>query len=228
MQVNDYLSLKIDKDQFCYFSQIVFFANEMFREESNFPFIICIFVLHCKNMTNRKPIHKENLSQVGFIKKAHGIKGEVLVVFENGMEEAVEEPDFILIEIDGLFVPFKVESFCWRGDGSVNLKLKYIETKEKARQYTSCKVALPNDWIKFENITFDPNHLIGYRIADQHIGDIGVIVAINDFGGNIVFSVNYKGNEVLVPFDDELLCSYNQETKTIVLNCPDGLFELNS
>ena len=178
-------------------------------------------------MQSRNPIQRSNFSEVGFIKKAHGIQGELLVVFENGMEEAIEEPAFVFVEVEGAPVPFFVEDLTWRSDGSVNFKLRYIDSKEKAQEYVGCKVAVDNDSLNLDKVTFDPNHLIGYTVVDQQIGIIGEIEVVNDFGGNMVFSVNYKGNEVLVPFDDDLLVSFDRETSTLVMNCPDGLLDLN-
>jgi 16S rRNA processing protein RimM len=179
-------------------------------------------------MQSRNPIQRNNLSEVGFIKKVHGIQGELLVVFENGMEEAIEGPAFVFVEVEGLPVPFFVEGSTWRRDGSVNFKLRYIDSKEKAQEYIGCKVAVDNDNLNLNKVTFDPNQLIGYTVVDQKIGIIGKIEVVNDFGGNMVFSVNYKGNEVLVPFDDDLLVSFNRETATLVMDCPDGLLDLNN
>lgn len=179
-------------------------------------------------MQYKRPIQKPNYTVAGFIKKVHGIQGELIIIFENGMEDAIEEPEFMFIEIEGLPVPFFVDDITWRSDGSANFKLKYVDSKEKAQEYIGCKIAFENINLDLENVVFDPNHLIGFMLVDQQIGALGKIEGINDFGGNIVFSINYKGNEVLIPFDDDLLISFDQENTTIVMNCPDGLLDLNS
>jgi 16S rRNA processing protein RimM len=59
------------------------------------------------------------------------------------------------------------------------------------------------------------------------MGKIGEIAVVEDFGGNIVFTVMMNGKEILIPFHDELLVEFNPKKKLIILDCPEGLLELN-
>ena len=44
-----------------------------------------------------------------------------------------------------------------------------------------------------------------------------VIEMVDDYSGNIVLTVNYKGTELLVPYNDELLIELNEVEKKIIV-----------
>ena len=58
------------------------------------------------------------------------------------------------------------------------------------------------------------------------MGDLGIINQVDDFSGNIVLTINFRGKEVLIPYNDDFLISVNEELKTILLKLPEGLFDL--
>lgn len=178
-------------------------------------------------MIKRKPIDKKNCISVGFIKKPHGIKGELLVVFESQLNDAIEDLDFLFFEIDGLLVPFFIEEMAWRSDESLIFKFKHINSKEKAQDFVGYKIFVDKEALLFSDADFDPHYLIGFDVSDKQFGAIGKIVEVNDYGGNVVFTVDYKNSEIMIPYNDDLLVSFDQANEQIVLNCPEGLFDLN-
>ena len=178
-------------------------------------------------MHKRKRINKDNCSEIGFLKKTHGIQGELLLVFSNGMEDAIAEPEYLFLEVDGLLVPFKVEELAWRGDNTASIRLGYIDSKEEAQPYAGCKVFADNDDLQVTEEHFNIHHLVGFTLIDRKIGTVGPIEEVNDFGGNLVLTVNYKGEEVMIPFNEELLDSFDYENSTLLLECPDGLFDVD-
>ena len=54
-------------------------------------------------------INKNDCVEVGYIQKPHGLKGEVILVFDKEFEETFEELEFLFIEVDGGLVPFFIE-----------------------------------------------------------------------------------------------------------------------
>lgn len=178
-------------------------------------------------MLERKPIDIKNCIDVGFIKKPHGIKGELLVVFNGGVNDSIEDLDFLFFEIDGLIVPYFIEEMTWRSDGSIVFKFNLINSKEKAQLFVGYKIFINKDDLIFDDNDFDPHYLINFKVVDSKLGFIGEINAINDFGGNIVFNVQYGNNEIMIPFNEDLLVSFDQDNSTLTLDCPEGLFDLN-
>ena len=59
----------------------------------------------------------------------------------------------------------------------------------------------------------------------RYYGAQGVIDHVDDYSGNIVFTVSYRGEELLIPFHEEMLVSYSESEGTLTLNLPDGLID---
>jgi 16S rRNA processing protein RimM len=66
---------------------------------------------------------------------------------------------------------------------------------------------------------------LGYTLFDVQFGEIGPIEAMDDFAGNIVLNVNCKGEELLIPYNDDILVALDEDKKQITLNLPDGLID---
>jgi 16S rRNA processing protein RimM len=175
----------------------------------------------------RKPVSKENCTEIGYVKKTHGVKGELQVFYQEGIEEILDDLEFIFFEYEGLLVPFFIDSIFSSGANSAVILFKTLDSKEKATEYAGCKLFIDTCLLLEEEASYSPQLLIGFTVSDVQIGKIGEISVIEDFGGNIVFTVLVKGKEILIPFHDELLVEFNPAKKLIVLDCPEGLLELN-
>jgi len=63
-------------------------------------------------------------------------------------------------------------------------------------------------------------------LIDKTLGNIGMITNVDDFAGNIVLTVLYKGEELLIPYNENLLVDSDESQKTITLQLPEGLIEI--
>lgn len=175
----------------------------------------------------RKPINLKNMIEVGYVKKTHGVQGELHIVVDEGLYETIDQLTYLFFEIDGLPVPFFIENFSTIGDGFAHVKFKNLDTKENANRYIGTKLLIGHQELEIDLSNVNTTLIIGFTIVDTKLGEIGKVVEVNDFGGNIVLSVNYSNQEVMIPFNEELIVSLNMETQTIEMDCPEGLFNLS-
>jgi len=172
-------------------------------------------------------IPKTDCEKIGFIRKTHGIHGEVVLEFEEQFEYSVEDAERFFIELDGLLVPFFIvdEGLRFRSGKAANIKFDWVDSEPYAKRLVGKEVYLYR-----EEIVYEPDeetlHLKGFHLVDETLGEIGVIEEVDDYAGNIVFTVNYKGNELLVPFNDDILIDVNEEKRTITLRLPEGLTDV--
>ena len=68
---------------------------------------------------------------------------------------------------------------------------------------------------------------MGYQLFDTKIGLIGSIEQVNDYAGNLIFQLTYKGQEILIPFNEDFLVRIDEKKQEIELECPQGIFDLN-
>lgn len=175
----------------------------------------------------RKSIHKEDCTLIGFVKKTHGVKGELQISYQEGIENIIDNLEYLFFEYEGLLVPFFIDYIYSSGPSSAIILFKTLDSKEKAAQFMGCKLFVDNSELESEEAIYSPQLLIGFTVYDTEKGKIGEIVEVEDFGGNIVFTVTFKRKKVLIPFHDELLVEFDPKEKKIVLDCPEGLLEMN-
>lgn len=168
------------------------------------------------------------LTEIGSFGKPHGIKGEISASLDfDGIE--LSEGDFVFAGIDGLDVPFRVLAVRTKGSGYL-LTLKGIDDEKSA-------ALLANKPLKMSDIELDDEasdqiyleDLIGYTVTD---GDqtVGKISGYDEpTADNPLFVVELpQGDTVLIPANDELICDIDFDRKTIEMDLPAGLIDLNS
>jgi 16S rRNA processing protein RimM len=172
-------------------------------------------------------IPKSECRQIGFIRKTHGVHGELVLEFEPAYEESVAEAGCFFIEIDGLLVPFFVseEGFRFKSAKTALIWFDEVKSEKYARRLMGSHVYLYKDEISELHIDNEAVPYLNYLMIDEKTGQTGTISEINDYAGNIVFTVNFSEKEVLIPFNTDLVVSVDDSVKNITLRLPEGLIE---
>ncbi len=173
-------------------------------------------------------IPKTDCENIGFFRKMHGIKGDLVLEFEPHFEFSVEKADHFFVELEGLLVPFFVKNggLRFRSANSAIVSLDWVDTEKYARRLIGNSVYLYQSEIVDEPEESLESQFENYLLIDKTIGKIGMINRVDDYAGNIVITVNYKGEEILIPYNDNLLVEVNESQKTIKLDLPEGLIEV--
>jgi len=88
----------------------------------------------------RRIVDKANCTEIGYVKKTHGVKGEVQIVFHDGLDEMIERLDYLFFEVEGLLVPFFIDSIFSIGPNSAILLFETLGNKEEATAFVGCKL----------------------------------------------------------------------------------------
>jgi len=173
-------------------------------------------------------IPKSDCEIIGFIKKTHGVHGEIVIDFDPVYEESLLEVNRLFIELDGLLVPFFLneDGLRFKSSKTAIINIEDVNSENFARRLVGCQVFLLEKEIINVEDNFSFSQLIGFLLFDNIQGEIGIINNVEDFSGNIVLTVNYQKNEILVPYNEEILCELDIDNKTIKLDLPNGLIEL--
>ena len=172
-------------------------------------------------------IPKTDCEKVGFFKKTHGVFGELVLEFEPQFEISVENADRFFVELDGLLVPFFVleDGFRFKTENSAIINFDGVDSEKYAKRMIGSSVFLfKNEIIVMPDELFD-SELVNYLLVDEKLGEIGNIDQVDNYSGNIVITVNYRGKELLVPFNEDLIISIEKQNKILKLRIPEGLIE---
>jgi len=174
-----------------------------------------------------KPIYPmikaEEVYKIGRLGKAHGVKGEVSFQFEDDIFDRVDA-DYLVLDIDGILVPFFMEEYRFRSDTVCLVKFKGVDTQQRAQELTGCDVFFPRALAEEGEEIPSLASLVGFDIVNVSDGrTIGNIAAIDDSTVNILFELE---DGMLIPANDDLIEVIDTEKQQIKMNLPSGLLEI--
>lgn len=172
-------------------------------------------------------INKDNCILLGMLTKPHGTRGFLQLRFSGLKAEDIKEWGLVFVEIDGLPVPFFVDSFQEKTNDLVILKIEGIDSETKAREFAGYPVYVMKDQVghKPQN-SKEISDFRDYRVIDLHLGFIGYAVEIIEVSTNQLLSVRTEEKEYLVPFHEDIIRDINDQEKVIRIEAPEGLFEI--
>ena len=174
-------------------------------------------------------IDKKDTVEIGKFQKTHAIKGELNAIL-NLPEEYVTDMHPLIVEMDGIMVPFYAESLRPKGATSYLIKLQGIDSQESAQEMVNGIIYAPRsivaDYLD-EDIMFDSD-LEGFKVIDLELGEIGKVERIDDATDNILLVVeSIEGNEIFIPFVEDFINEICEDDKIVKTVLPDGLIDLN-
>ena len=168
-------------------------------------------------------IKAEEVYKIGRLGKAHGVKGEVSFQFDDDIFDRVDA-DYLVLDIDGILVPFFMEEYRFRSDTVCLVKFKGVDTQQRAQELTGCDVFFPRALAEEGEEIPSLASLVGFDIVNVSDGrTIGNIAAIDDSTVNILFELE---DGMLIPANDELITDIDAEQRTIRMNIPEGLLDI--
>ena len=172
-------------------------------------------------------IRKEYCRLLGTLTKPHGTKGSVLLWLKDLKAEDIQERGTVFVEIDGLLVPFSIENFQEKSKDTAILKFEGINSESQVKEFAGDMVYILKDQVKRKrkSVTGLPQ-LSGYKVNDLHLGFIGIAGEIADITNNPLLQVCHEGREFLIPVHEDIILEINDKEKVIVVDAPEGLFEL--
>lgn len=177
-------------------------------------------------------ISKSDIIEIGKFRKTHALKGELNASLDVDAD-FVNDGNPLIVEMEGIPVPFYVESIRPKGSETFLVKLNGVDSGDEASAFVNKEIyALRSDLGKYYDA--DPEELIaeddliGSRIVDSVLGEIGVLKDIDTSTQNtLLVAENPGGKEFFIPYVDEFINDHDPETKIIHVSLPEGLLDIN-
>ncbi|MBR4238063.1 MAG: 16S rRNA processing protein RimM [Prevotella sp.] len=178
-------------------------------------------------------IKPQQVYPIGRIGKPHGVKGEMNFMFDDDVFDTTDS-DYIIIETEGILVPFFFEEYRFRNDNTAIIKLEGIDTQEQAREFTNCVVYFERS--KAENAEDETStflsqknrQIVGFTIVDAQTGkSIGTVKDIDGSTINVLLVIEDEDRQqMLIPANEDLIEGIDLQRQTITMRLPDGLLTL--
>ena len=168
-------------------------------------------------------IKQEEVYRIGRLGKAHGVKGEVSLQFDDDIFDRVDA-DYLVLEVDGILVPFFIEEYRFRSDSVALVKFEDVDTQQRASELTGCDVYFPRALADEEDGTPTLSFLVGFDLVEANGGKVvGRIAAIDDSTANLLFELE---DGTLIPANDDLINDIDMQQHVVRMDIPEGLLEL--
>lgn len=169
-------------------------------------------------------IRREEVYKIGKLGKTHGVKGEISFLFDDDVFDRTDA-DYLILDIDGILVPFFIEEYRFKSDANAIMKLEGVDTQEQARELTGCDVFFPRALAPSDDDAMSWAEIVGFAIIDAATGhEMGRIASVDDTTLNILFELE---DGTLIPAPEELITDVDRQAKTITIELPNGLLDIN-
>ena len=151
-------------------------------------------------------ISRDQLIEIGNINKPHGIAGEMSATFICGIDD-LQELSCIILDIEGIFVPFYIETIRPKNSDTALIKIDGVENEIQVKDFANKKIfALKDEVEEIESDENDAYYFIGFSILDKKAGKIGIIENVDDSTENYLFEVKTEDNQdVLIPITTDFI-----------------------
>ena len=157
--------------------------------------------------------------EIGVISCVHGYEGEVVLRIST---EVKKLPKFVFIEIDGTYIPFKIEKITNKGQNFI-IHFEDINDRSDASEIIKKKVFLNESNIE-EYVDVVEENIIGFKIIDKNFGEIGVVKEIQQYPAHDCILGEKNNKTFLIPFVDEIVLEIDKNHQSVFTEVPQGLF----
>ena len=167
----------------------------------------------------------DDLIEIGWVGKAHGLRGEIKLHVSEFYEEDLLGAESV--HIGSPPVPYFVERI--RAGGAIILKLEDLEKREQVSLLSNrplflmvTQVAQPEP--DGADTPFDA--LIGWSITAEDYPTLGPISGIMDLPEHYLAELTHGGKDILVPLHEHLVLAVDEEKRMVTMQLPGGLLDM--
>ena len=163
-----------------------------------------------------------NFRQIGKIFKAHGLKGDVKIYSNLDLMLFISSDDFIYINNDENFIPFKIKELKHFKKNIYLISFKEIDHIQKIESLIDCEIFSKNEKILIE----EEKNYHGFEVEDIQFGNIGKVSNKIQTSNYSVLVVKKESREVFIPIHENFILEIND--KKIKVKIDEDLLNLNN
>lgn len=172
-------------------------------------------------------IAEDSVYKIGVLTRVHALKGELSFSFTDDVWDRADA-DYLILRVDGILVPFSLEEYRFRSDSVALMKFLHIDNADEAQELVGCEVFFPLDLVPDEDPEeYTWKHFTGFTVSDELLGDLGVITEVEDSTANVLFCVEGRYGDLMLPAVEEFILDIDHQGRHVGMRLPDGLVDLN-
>jgi 16S rRNA processing protein RimM len=179
---------------------------------------------------DEKYIHimSSELTSIGFISRAHGLTGEVVLEPFFDDAELYDINHLFYFGKEGSVVPARIEAFKLVRKGNQHsffVKFEHITNRTEAEKAKGSSVFLSSELIPEESDSDDD--LIGYRVVDEDGAEVGEVVDVVENPAHLLLQVRGDNGAFFIPYVEAYINSIDDKGRVIEVSDISELKTLN-
>ena len=173
-------------------------------------------------------MQKKDCFLVGTVFKLHGYKGDVNIYNDNDILFDFNTVNYFLIEKNNTLIPFFITKARYTKPNVILIKFENINSEKEALSIIKQNVYLPIKFLPEIDVTeISEKQLIGFKILDVNLGELGEITYINSQTTQQLIYVSKDRKEFCFPMHKQFIINVNPEEKIMEVSIPEDLINLN-
>lgn len=171
---------------------------------------------------------KEDCFLLGYVQKAHGLKGEVALLLDTDSPNSYTRLTSILLLQKNILVPFMVKKIQILPNQRAIVQLEESNHVDSAQKLVHSEVYLPLSMLP--NLNEDEyflHEVLGFEVIDIAKGKLGKITNFYEGPQQDLLGMSYNEEEVLIPWVEAIVKKVDKINQIIEVDLPEGLLELN-
>jgi 16S rRNA processing protein RimM len=172
----------------------------------------------------------EECYQLGYVMKAHGYKGEVMVFLDVDNPQEYRQLSSVFVEKAEQLIPFFVQQIQViekAGTSQAIVKFEDINNGDQAAELKGCALYLPlNTLPALDDDQFYFHEIIGFTVVDKQLGKLGTVTNVYNLEHQDLIAMDYQNREVLIPMIDDIVLSVDREAQHLEVDLPEGLLDV--
>lgn len=169
---------------------------------------------------------KEKYLFLGSIRKTYGVSGALVIQTSGSAFRFKKSWETVFIEIDGILVPFFIESWEQTDASSIIIKIDQFNDKETASGYVHRNIYCMKTDLAGHTRKVAVGLLQGFSIWDKKTGDIGIVKEYHEIKDNPLFLVSGRDKEYYIPANPDFITRIDTREKIIFMVLPEGLADI--
>ena len=171
-------------------------------------------------------IQQSEVQRIGTIVKPHGVGGEMAVTVPASLAWT-DDLDCLVCSMDGILVPFWLESVREKSSTVILVKFEGYDTVESTSRFMGVTAYMPLKYVaESADDELEWGCFLDWKVVDAKAGTLGTIHAVDDSTPNILFLVRDGGRERIIPANAEWITGVDRKNRTLNYKLPDGLADL--
>lgn len=171
-------------------------------------------------------IELNEVQRIGTIVKPHGVGGEMAVTVPASLDWT-DDLDCLVCSMDGILVPFFLESIREKSSTTILVKFEGYDTVEATSCFMGVTVYMPLRYVaEGDDEVPSWSSFLDWKVIDSAAGELGAVHAVDDSTPNILFLVRDGERERIIPANAEWITKVDRKKRTLYYKLPEGLAEL--